>query len=245
MNNVNYKQWLEVQKYQSNTITAQLHRKGRVEEHYGSLDEHFNNDQLSSLISDLSYSKVDQRNQLPNPTKIPFNGDPYTNLASYRDAVKRFLKYKLDKSALIEEEIEDSSIDIPSNNFTETNQSLSLERDMQATLRLSIDSLETGLTITDEGAERSVDSGFIDITAKDKTGVTVIIELKTGKANQKAIAQILSYMGDISSEEDGNTVRGILVASDFDSKAIAAARMVPTLKLKKYAVQFAFMDSIE
>lgn len=68
---------------------------------------------------------------------------------------------------------------------------------MQTTLRLSIDSLEAGLTITDEEAERSVDSGFIDITAKNKTGVTVIIELKTGKANQKATAQILSYMEDI------------------------------------------------
>jgi len=113
---------------------------------------------------------------------------------------------------------------------------------MQATLRLSIDSLEAGLTITDEGAERSVDSGFIDITAKDKARVTVVIELKTGKANQKPIAQILSYMGDISNEEDDNVVRGILVASGFDSKAIAPARMVPTLALKKYEVQFAFMD---
>jgi hypothetical protein len=245
MENQDYKQWLENQKYQASTITAQLHRKGRVEEHYGNLDEHFNNDQLISLISELSYSKDDQRNQLPNPTKIPFKGDPYTNLASYRDAVKRFLKYKLDESILIDdEEVPDISLDDLNNNFTETNQSLSLERDMQATLRLSINDLEVGLVITDEGAERSVDSGFIDITAKDRDGITVVIELKTGKANQKAIAQILSYMGDIVSEEDGNQVRGILVASDFDPKAIAAARMVPTLKLKKYSVQFAFMDAV-
>jgi len=35
---------------------------------------------------------------------------------------------------------------------------------------------------------------------KDHAVVTVLIELKTGKENQKASAQILSYMGDITSE---------------------------------------------
>jgi hypothetical protein len=37
-------------------------------------------------------------------------------------------------------------------------------------------------------------------------------------------------------------VRGILVASRFDSKAKAAARMVPGLILRKYSVKFMFSD---
>jgi len=52
-------------------------------------------------------------------------------------------------------------------------------------------------------------------------------------------------MGDVTYEEESKKVRGILVAANFDSKAIAAARMVPTLKRLKYSVQFAFTDAIE
>lgn len=98
------------------------------------------------------------------------------------------------------------------------------------------------MTIIDEGAERSVDSGFVDITAADSDGTTVVIELKTGVAGQRAIAQILSYMGDVITEENGAKVRGILVASDFDSKAKAAAKVIPNLSLKKYSVRFTFAD---
>ena len=113
---------------------------------------------------------------------------------------------------------------------------------MQAALRIEIEQLEGGLTIIDDGAERSVDAGFIDITARDASGTTVVIELKAGVAGQRAIAQILSYMGDVAAEEEGVTVRGILVASNFDAKAKAAARMVPNLILRKYSVRFTFSD---
>ena len=121
---------------------------------------------------------------------------------------------------------------------------MGLERDLQAALRIDIKQLESGLTIIDDGAERSVDSGFIHITARDASGTTVVIELKAGEANQRAIAQILSYMGDVAAEEENIKVRGILVASDFDSKAKAAARMVPYLVLRKYNVRFNFLDGL-
>jgi RecB family endonuclease NucS len=113
---------------------------------------------------------------------------------------------------------------------------------MQAALRLHLEQLEPGLTITDDGAERSVNSGFIDITARDSSGGLVVIELKAGAAGQRAIAQILSYMGDIASEEENAKVRGILVASEFDAKARAAAKMVPNLALLKYSVRFFFSE---
>ena len=112
---------------------------------------------------------------------------------------------------------------------------------MQRALRLEIEQLEKGLPIVDGGAERSVESGFIDITAHDAAGTTVVIELKAGPAGQRAIAQILSYMGDVAAEENGN-VRGILVASSFDAKAKSAARMAPTLILRRYSVRFLFAD---
>jgi RecB family endonuclease NucS len=99
--------------------------------------------------------------------------------------------------------------------------------------------LNKGLEITAE-KEQKVPSGFIDITAKDKNGDTVVIELKAGKADREAIGQILGYMGDLATGK--NLVRGILVASDFDLSAVAAVRVVPHLQLRKYGFNFTFVS---
>ena len=135
--------------------------------------------------------------------------------------------------------------EVESEEITDNGRLIGLERDMQAALRSSIEQLEPGLEIIDGGAEHSVSSGFIDITARDADGKIVVIELKTGTARQRAVAQILSYMGDIAEEEEDITIRGILVAADFDTKARAAARMVPTLSLRSYRVNFEFTDADE
>jgi endonuclease len=70
--------------------------------------------------------------------------------------------------------------------------------------------LEPGLEISDGGEEQMVESGRIDITAKDRNGATVVIELKAGKAGRRAIGQILAYMGDFT--QDKKQIRGIVVA---------------------------------
>jgi RecB family endonuclease NucS len=72
-----------------------------------------------------------------------------------------------------------------------------LERDLQKALRENIQQLEAGLKIIDDGKERKVVSSFIDITAEDKQGATVVIELKAGIADYNAVAQLLSYIGDL------------------------------------------------
>jgi len=198
---------------------------------------------LASLIDTLRYSRDDERHNRPNPSKVPFKGDNYNNLASYRNAVERYRKFRdaggESVGALLMAEV-------PPNGATvveeELGQRMGLERDMQAALRIEIGQLEPGLAIIDEGAERSVASGFIDITARDVSGATVVVELKAGPAGQRAIAQILSYVGDVAAEQESGIVRGILVASDFDSKAKAAARIIPNLILRKYSVRFQFSD---
>jgi RecB family endonuclease NucS len=98
------------------------------------------------------------------------------------------------------------------------------------------------MTIIDDGVERRVDSGFIDITARDSSGEIVVIELKAGVAGPQAITQALSYMGDVLAEEEGCKVRGILIAAGFDAKSRAAARMIPNLLLLRYSVNFKFSD---
>lgn len=235
-----YRQWLQAQQLQENTINAQMYRAGRVDQYCGDLDEHYTRDRMEGLIKLLNYSTDDERRGRPNPTNIPLDGDLRKNLASYRNAATRYRTF-LEGGA--------TSADLPTGSRAETEsadqetaQRIGLERDMQRALRAQIETLEAGLTVTDEGAERSVESGFIDITARDVSGATVVIELKAGAAGQRAVAQILSYMGDVAAEEEGKLPRGILVASEFDSKARAAARMVPNLVLRRYAVRFTFSD---
>ena len=239
-----YRQWLEAKKYDQATIAAQMYRTSRVEEYHGDLDEHYANDRMVRLLESLSYSKSDERNNRPNPSKIPFNGDIHNNIASYGNAIKRYIKFIIETSDGVINVEECSDEKILSQNIVNDieGQRIGLERDMQAALRLDIQQLEQGIVIIDEGVERSVESGLIDITARDIDGITVVIELKAGRARRDAIGQILSYMGDIAIEEDNGKVRGILIASDFDGKTRAAARMVPNLTLLKYSVRFAFSD---
>ncbi len=80
---------------------------------------------------------------------------------------------------------------------TSTETTFGLERDLQNALRRHIADLEPGLTIIDDSKERKVPAGFIDITARDRDGATVVIELKAGTADREAIGQILAYMGDL------------------------------------------------
>jgi RecB family endonuclease NucS len=115
-----------------------------------------------------------------------------------------------------------------------------LESDLQEALRGNIGQLEAEMKVIDGGKEKTVASGRIDITAEDKQGNTVVIELKAGTADHKAIGQLLSYMGDLMN--DGKQVRGILIAGDFSPRAIAAARAVPGIVLRQYAFQFSFQS---
>jgi endonuclease len=67
----------------------------------------------------------------------------------------------------------------------------------------------------------------------------VVIELKAVRAPRDAVAQTLAYMGDVQ-QECGGEVRGILVAPEFDPRAVSAARMVPSLNLVTYGFSFTF-----
>jgi RecB family endonuclease NucS len=151
-------------------------------------------------------------------------GVPLANVAGIRAA-----QTKLKNQASAEEaEVVDEAVE----------QKFGLESDMQNALRANVEQLEPGLKVADGGKEQKVASGFIDITAEDKQGVTVVIELKAGTAEHKAIAQLLSYMGDLMSEV--KQVRGILVAGGFTDRAISAARAVPNVALKRYSFHFSF-----
>lgn len=243
-----YEAWLRDQQYDASTITAQLHRAGRVEKCYGDLDKHFHENGLQSIIDNLTYTADDERRAAPNSSKIPLTADANirNNLSSYKSAVVRYRKF------LAGWERSDSSPSAPSDSLTnemalvapvEEPQKLSLERDMQAALRRNIAQLGPTLAVVDDGAERAVASGLIDITCMDSNDDSlVVVELKAGKSDARAIGQILGYMGDLAEEEDERSIKGILVAHEFDKRTRAAARVVPSLRLVRYSVNFTFLE---
>ena len=120
------------------------------------------------------------------------------------------------------------------------------EKDLKHALRSSITEVESGLVIADGGRERRLSDGQqIDITAQDTEGNLVAIEVKVGKANGSAFAQLLDYMR-IFQTNDGNTpARGILVALEFAPRVERLAKWEPNMTLKAYRYgsgQFSFQD---
>lgn len=89
-----YNEWIQHQSLANNTIQAQIDRAKRVESNYGDLDEHYDRDQLRSVIAELHYSVADSRSDKPNPSKIPFNGDIRTNLSSYKNSIERYCRFR-------------------------------------------------------------------------------------------------------------------------------------------------------
>lgn len=234
-----YQKWLADQEYSENTQLAQLNRVKKVEESYGSLDDHLVKGTYQDVIDSLIYSANDERANKPNPSKIKFDGNIRNNLQSYKNAVVRYRKFLNDpgfQQGLPPQEPLDEDEIVPS---AENRQRFSLERDMQMALRRNIASLDSSLKIIDDGAERAVNSGFIDITCDDGSTL-VVVELKAGKTDSSVIGQILGYMGDLQEEEGGRAVRGILIAHDFDKRTRAAARVVKSLILMKYSIEFKF-----
>jgi hypothetical protein len=81
----------------------------------------------------------------------------------------------------------------------ETGQAFAAETDLRDFLAKNLNCIEAGLTLykTAErsGVEFPVDDGRIDILAVDQKGRYVVIELKLGKGRNKAIGQLLYYMG--------------------------------------------------
>lgn len=116
--------------------------------------------------------------------------------------------------------------------------SLSLERDLHSYLARSISDIEKGLMLEPDGVEYQIDAGRIDLLARDSTGQLVAIELKAGVGKDAAIGQLLGYIGCLSEIKAADSIRGILVASDFDKRVVYAAKALPNIKLVKYRVAF-------
>jgi RecB family endonuclease NucS len=104
------------------------------------------------------------------------------------------------------------------------------EKELKAILRQRLDRVEEGLVEADGGRERAVATGKIDVTARDKHGNFVVIELKVGPCPVGAVEQVLGYASDLEAET-GTPCRAVIIASEFSERIRAAARRTHELYL--------------
>lgn len=245
-----YRKWLANQNKEVSTQNTSISAVRRIENAYGNLEDEFELSGLETILAELAYTASDARNKEPNPSKLSIEGDIYSSLSSLRTHLnyyRRFLEQRSTLAAVTDAFRATPTGIVGSEQAASDDDSeppeavLSLERDLNAALRQNISQLGESYEIVDGGRERSVASGRIDILAKNADGDLVVVELKAVRAPRDAVAQLLAYMGDIHAEHGGQ-VFGLLIAPDFDPRAVAAARMVPNLTLKRFSFRFLFDD---
>lgn len=86
------------------------------------------------------------------------------------------------------------------------------------------------------------DAGRLDILAKSKDGKEyLIIELKLGRASDRVVGQLQSYMGYFLSSgycANGETVRGVIIGSSEDPKIRHALKVTNNIEFYVYEMQF-------
>jgi hypothetical protein len=92
---VRFQSWLEQRYPPGGTAATRFNNCKRVEEAHGDLDEHYDQDRMTSLVKCLKYSTDDKRAGRANPSNIRLdNCDLYNNLAMYRSAINLYREFR-------------------------------------------------------------------------------------------------------------------------------------------------------
>ncbi len=121
-----------------------------------------------------------------------------------------------------------------------TNGEFAYETDLRNYLAKNLDSLEAGLRVYEDegitGIEFPVGGRFIDILATDTEGGLVVIELKVSRGYDRVVGQLMRYVAWIKKNlaENGQRVRGMIVAREISEDLLLACSMVPEVELFEY-----------
>ena len=91
------------------------------------------------------------------------------------------------------------------------------------------------------GQQYPTDTGPLDILAISKDKKTLlVVELKKGRASDAVVGQTMRYMGYVQDElaEEGQTVKGIIIALEDDQRIRRALAMIPIIQFYRYQVSF-------
>lgn len=117
-----------------------------------------------------------------------------------------------------------------------------LEAHLRDFLARNLGEIEPGLRLYQaegqSGIEFAIDGGRIDILAVDAAGRLVVIELKLSQGRNKALGQLLYYMGWIDSHLKKGPCRGIIIASEISEELAIAVSRVSGVALFRYKMNF-------
>ena len=132
---------------------------------------------------------------------------------------------------------DDSPIPDPVPSEGEAPQLKILEETLQKALGRNLALIEAGLVVHAEYPlqEFMTDVGRIDLLCVDKDKRLVVIELKAGLADDRAVGQIARYMGWVKQNlPEGPRSRGVLICLDATPGARAALHVIPNLQIMRY-----------
>lgn len=163
-------------------------------------------------VSDLS-----QRYQVNGPDQIPTPGtlSRFGTLAEDTDRIK----------PLVEELYECETVDTSGGGFGPEKESQIQD--------WVVNNIKT-LDLFNPRKEVRTSVGRVDVLAESEEG-EAIIEIKQGRAGDRALGQLLGYVG-ARQEEIGEDVEGILVAEAFTSRLQVAASAIESIRLFEFRV---------
>jgi RecB family endonuclease NucS len=122
--------------------------------------------------------------------------------------------------------------------LTDSEQAFAAEADLRDFLANNLGRIEPGLHLFQRddrrGVEFPVDDGRIDILAVDRTGKFVVIELKLSMGRNRALGQLLYYMGWVDNNLGNGPCRGMVIAKEITDDLIIATQRVGGVSLYKY-----------
>jgi Endonuclease NucS len=120
----------------------------------------------------------------------------------------------------------------------QSDQQFAAESDLRDFLAKNPTSIEPGLSLfsqgTQSGIEFPIENGFIDILAVDREGHFVVIELKVGRGRNRAVGQLLYYMGWVDKHLGNPPCRGMIIAKEIPDDLMLAVQRVPGVSVAHY-----------
>jgi hypothetical protein len=117
------------------------------------------------------------------------------------------------------------------------------ERDLRNYLVKNLALIEPGLRLYEEegitGVEFPVGGRYIDILAVAQDDSFVVIELKVSRGYDRAIGQLLRYMGWVAKNmQTTKLVRGVIVANEITEDLKLASSRLTDIRLIEYEMSF-------
>ena len=170
---------------------------------------------------------------------------PLGNTPTGETQRRRYLRIKLQYEEFLAGRSPEPSVESGDEETSDPEAALefALEAHLRDFLARNLDRIEVGLrlyTSSDlNGKEFPVDRGRIDLLAVDRAGKYVVIELKVSQGRNKALGQLLYYMGWIDQHMGNGPCRGFIIASDITEELTVAVSRVSGISLAKYRMSFA------